>query len=481
MPGGGGGGGRGAEGEERPRELEMVQGTYAPLSGDQSTSAGGTGGAGPAHGAGGRGERLALEDRILELFDVQRPSFNTLVGVVVITNAVFIGLETDLGADRFVVVEHFFVVFFFFEMSLRIRQQGLHHYVTDGWCLFDASLLAIGVLDLWILPLVTLGKRGSGGFSHLTTLRLLRLMRILRLLRVLRILRLFSFFTTLIMLTRAIGKAFQVVCSLGVLVAVMDYVFAIFLTQVVGQHAEDWASVGKQALIEKWFGNIGASMRTLFDIMTLDEWSDVVVALSEVLPSFPIFIFFTSYIVFAAYTLVCMVTALLSSQLIQAQQDSKEQRLHKVEELRNLIANDLRTLIQEGHDSPLIEAAYLKEIVDDDHMLITKLEEVDIRITKDGVHFLIDQLVIDDYVSIDYFVEKLVNLSGSAKSASVVDLKHLTVHGRVQILQLQDNIAHLDKKWSRDLEKLHKKLDLLAAARAAQEASQPTSAKQMEA
>jgi len=453
---------------DKPRELE-VHATYTVLSGDQAgataSSAGGVGGT-----AGSGKGRRTLEGRIYEMFDVQRPSFNTLVGVVVITNAFFIGLETDFGAERFVAVEHCFVVFFFFEMILRMHQQGIRHYLTDPWCLFDASLLAIGVLDLWVLPLVTLGRRGSAGFANLTTLRLLRLMRILRLLRVLRILKLFSLFSTLILLTRAIGKAFQVVCSLGVLVAIMDYVFAIFLTQVVGQHAEDWAGVGKQDLVTRWFGNIGASMRTLFDIMTLDEWSDVAVTLSEVLPSLPVFLFFTSYITFAAYTLVCMVTALLSSQLIQAQMDNKEQRLHKVEELRNCVANDLRALIQEGHDSPLIDSTYLKELIDEDQMLTAKLEEVDIKMTKEGIHFLIDQLVIDDYVSIDYFVEKLVNLSGSAKSASVVDLKHLTVHGHVQILQLQDNIAHLEKKWSKDLDKLSKKLDVLAAAHASKEA-----------
>lgn len=397
-----------------------------------------------------------------DALDVERPTFNMAVGVVVLLNAIVIGLETDLGISNFMILEHLFMVLFLAEMLLRVHSQGFRRYLQDPWHIFDCVLLTIGILDLWVCPLVTWGSTSSTGLSNLTALRLLRMLRLLRVLRIVRLLRMFS---TLFLLTRAMVKALQVVMSLSTLVAVIDYVLAIFLTQIVGQRAADWGD--NEQKITGWFGSIAASMRTLFVMMTLDDWSEVVGTLCEVLPTYFVVPFFISYIIFASYTLVSLVTAVLCASLMLAQQEGKEQHDARVEDIRKAVGNELREQIDELFDEqPCVQASELKTSFKGDRVLLARLGDAQVDIDEDGLLAVIDEVAEDGVVSVEYFVEKLVNLTGPAKASAIVDLKHQAICGQEDFSGLTERVANLEKKLDlllgQEMDRLHSKLDALS-------------------
>merc|ERR1719310_2082908 len=94
-------------------------------------------------------------------FDSESDNFNFAIGMVIIANAIVIGLETDYGRSTFTMCEHFFNTVFVLEMFTRISQLGPAEYFCDIRYLFDCTLVVTGTLDLWILPLCTSGKKGQ--------------------------------------------------------------------------------------------------------------------------------------------------------------------------------------------------------------------------------------------------------------------------------------------------------------------------------
>merc|ERR1712025_183296 len=87
--------------------------------------------------------------------DVNSEQFNMGIGLVIMFNALIIGLETDLPpCTFFTVIEHVFNSIFLTEMLLRLADMKLQ-YFTQAWNVFDSTLVATGTLDLWILPVFT--------------------------------------------------------------------------------------------------------------------------------------------------------------------------------------------------------------------------------------------------------------------------------------------------------------------------------------
>lgn len=263
---------------------------------------------------------------IAPFLDVESNNYNMLIGLVILMNALVIGIETDYGREQFQCFEHLFNACFFIEMLMRVTQLRMD-YFYEAWNLFDFSLVITGTLDLWVLPLLT-GKSGDptgSDFFGFTSLRLLRMIRVLRLMRVLRVVRIFRMFRQLFLIMQAFAKAFQVVLIVSGFIIILNYCYAIVLTQLVGHRAAAWPE-DKQELIVKWFGSISASMRTMFFVMTLSDWDVIPMTLIEVLPSLPVMSAFGMYILVASYTMVSLISGIISESLIASQQDYKHKK-----------------------------------------------------------------------------------------------------------------------------------------------------------
>ena len=133
-------------------------------------------------------------------------------------------------------------------------------------------------------------------------------------LRVLRILRLVSLLPQLRFVVEALLKAIPGIGSIAVLMAILFYVFAVIATGLFGEK------------FPEWFGSLGASLYTLFQVMTLESWSMGIVR--PVMEAHPFaWAFFIPFILLATFTILNLFIAIIvnTMQSMQEEKHKKEQ------------------------------------------------------------------------------------------------------------------------------------------------------------
>jgi voltage-gated sodium channel len=128
-----------------------------------------------------------------------------------------------------------------------------------------------------------------------------------------------------------------------VLLALVFYVFAVIGTKLFG------------AAYPEWFGNLGASMFSLFQIMTLEGWAEIS---REIMKEFPLSnIYFVIFILLASYTTLNIFIAIVVNTMSEVQQKTSKEGIEKIEDI-----------IQDEKDELRKDIRQLKE-------QITKMEE----------------------------------------------------------------------------------------------------------
>lgn len=194
-------------------------------------------------------ERVAWrgEYDVAELYDTEgtaqwvarHPAFISAQLIVVFLNVVWIGIETDYNdkevlyeADLvFQLVENLFCIFFLGEWLIRLC--AFRHKIqciSDSWFVFDTILLALMVLETWVLFLVSAAsKGGSVGNYPADLLRMVKLARLTRSVRVARVLRSVPELTVIV---RGIMVVMRTVFLILMLLTSLLYVFGIIFVQV---------------------------------------------------------------------------------------------------------------------------------------------------------------------------------------------------------------------------------------------------------
>ena len=225
--------------------------------------------------------------------------FQKFIITLIIFNAIVLGLETDddimaaFGeAIRFVdvVVVAIFVV----EISLRLLVHRLQFF-RDPWSVFDFVVVAIALIP------------ASGPFE------------VLRALRVLRVLRLLTMVPAMRRVVAGMLRAVPGLGSVGAIMSIIFYVAAVMATNLFGDK------------FPEWFGSIGASFYTLFQIMTLESWSmGIVRPVMEVYPY--AWVFFLPFILIATFVVLNLLMAVVVNAVQETQQVELEQTQQKMAE-----------------------------------------------------------------------------------------------------------------------------------------------------
>lgn len=209
--------------------------------------------------------------------------FDRLVIVIILCNAVTLSLETYDGVtQRFGTVLHvldsLFIWFFIGELCLRliVYQRA---FFSDGWRWFDLIIVVLTTLPL-------LGISALGNVSAFRALRLLRLLSVIP-----------AFRTVFAGIARALRDSAAVMGVLGVLLGI----FAIVASSLFGE------------IDPEHFGDLHTAMFTLFQIMTLDAWSDVVRPLMQV--SVKAAIFFVTFIVIVVFILLSTIIGIAANAM----------------------------------------------------------------------------------------------------------------------------------------------------------------------
>lgn len=212
---------------------------------------------------------------------------NTLIALILL-NAVILGLETSpaLMADWgswLNAIDRAILAVFVVEIALRLVVLRLA-YFRDAWNVFDFLVVAIALIP------------ASGPLA------------VLRALRVLRVLRLITLVPSMKRVVGGLLSALPGLGSVSAIIGIIFYVSAVIATKLFGTAFPDW------------FGTLGGSAFTLFQVMTLESWAMGIVR--PVMEVFPLaWIFFLLFILSSTFTLLNLFIAVIVNAIQQESVD----------------------------------------------------------------------------------------------------------------------------------------------------------------
>ena len=234
---------------------------------------------------------------------------NTIIGVIVF-NAVILGMETSpsimaAAGPLILALDQACLAIFVVELLLKLVALG-PRFFRSGWNIFDFVIVGIALVP------------GAQGLS------------VLRALRILRVLRVVSAVPSLRRVVEGLLTALPGMGSVFLLMSIIFYIGAVMATKLFA------------ASFPEWFGSIGASLYTLFQVMTLESWSMGIVR--PVLEVYPYaWAFFVPFIMVTTFAVVNLIVGLVvnsmqdahaaeSNATTDAYRDEVLERLRKIEE-----------------------------------------------------------------------------------------------------------------------------------------------------
>lgn len=242
-----------------------------------------------------------LQENIKKIIDSQK--FQNFIIGIIIFNGITMGFETSKTFSAsyehlFFLLDRIVIAIFTVELTMRIYVHRLSFF-KDGWNLFDFFIVFISLLP------------ANHEFE------------ILRILRVLRLLRLITVVPQMRKIIMALAGVIPGMFSIGILLTLLFYISAIMATELYGE------------TFPQWFGTLGESFYTLFQIMTLESWSmGIARPVMEVYPlAWTFFVPFIFIVTFIMINLIIAVVVDAMSELTQGQKNTEDEIEHQLEQL----------------------------------------------------------------------------------------------------------------------------------------------------
>jgi voltage-gated sodium channel len=226
---------------------------------------------------------------------IEQPRVQSAIIGLILLNAALLGMETSpvamaAAGGLIVALDQAILVVFVVEIALRLYAHRTAFW-RDPWSVFDFAVVAIALLP------------ATGPLA------------VLRALRVLRVLRLLTMVPSMRRVVGALLAAIPGLGSIAMVLLIIYYVFAVIATKLFA------------AAYPEWFGDIGRSLYTLFQIMTLESWSMGIAR--PVMEHFPYsWTFFIPFILVATFTMLNLFIAII----VNAMQSYNEAEQHDAKE-----------------------------------------------------------------------------------------------------------------------------------------------------
>lgn len=222
---------------------------------------------------------------------IESNAFTRSIITLILINAVVLGLETfpavmERHGALLKLVDRMILGIFVVELTLRLVAHG-KRFFRDPWSLFDTAVVAISLVP------------ASDTFS------------VLRAMRVLRVLRLISAFPQLRRVLQGFVAAVPGLGSIAAILGLFMYVFAVMAAKLFGQD------------YPQWFGGLFESTFTLFQVMTLEGWADIVREVEKTHPYAGIF--FVLFILISTFTVLNLLIAVVVDAMPRAESSSDMQ------------------------------------------------------------------------------------------------------------------------------------------------------------
>lgn len=209
---------------------------------------------------------------------------NFIVAVIVF-NAVILGMETSesimaAAGGVILALDRLCLAIFVAELLLKLFAYG-GRFFRSGWNIFDFVIVGVSLIP------------GNGGLS------------VLRALRILRVLRVISVVPSLRRVVEGFVTALPGMGSVFLLMGIVFYIGAVMATKLFGN------------AFPEWFGTLGRSGYSLFQIMTLESWSmGIVRPVMEIYPY--AWAFFVPFIMVTTFAVVNLLVGLIVNSMQDA-------------------------------------------------------------------------------------------------------------------------------------------------------------------
>jgi voltage-gated sodium channel len=241
---------------------------------------------------------------------VGSPRVQHSIVAVILLNAAVLGMETNAAlmatwGTALVIVDKLCLAVFIFEIAAKLLAYRWHFF-RSGWNIFDFLVVGIALVP------------GAGPWAVLRSLRVLRVLRLL---------------TVVPSLRKVVAAFLHSIPGLGGVVLVMAiflYTSAVLATNLFGRDYPEW------------FGGIGRSLFSLFQILTLEGWADMAREIMEKFPWAPAF--FIPFIMIATFTVLNLFIGIIVSTMQELAMAPDEEDDRPENEILTRLESDIREL-----------------------------------------------------------------------------------------------------------------------------------------
>ena len=259
--------------------------------------------------------RPTLQDRARDFIERKWVTHGILT--IIIINAITLGLSTSdsvmVHAGGFITIfDDIALTIFVVELAIKLFAYGLRFF-TNAWNIFDFVVVGFGLLP------------DREGLSALRGLRVIRSMRLLSVIPQMRA------------VVQALLDALPGMGAVIVMISIVFYVFGVMATIMYGE------------TFDEWFGTLGRSLYSLFQIMTLESWSmGIVRPVMDVHPF--AWAFFVPFIVVTSFSVLNLFIGLLVNTMQSAVEEETEAEFSKLRELVKSETDVVDASVRELHE-----------------------------------------------------------------------------------------------------------------------------------
>lgn len=392
---------------------------------------------------------------------VKHHYFDYVFAMLVLINTLLIGLQIQVMAvDKkwesplwCRTLELFFTSCFTMEILLRVYVDAFGFFVSSNklklWNFFDCLAVIVQIAEQVLMCF-------TNDHTHLAFI----IMRVVRIVRAVRVLRRPSItsrsgeLNTLVASLTGSVKAFLLAC---VVMFIIVYIFAVFLTYLVLDHFSDATNSVAQGVenkLDKYYGSLAVSVLTLFQTISGGcDWGDALKPLyDDISPQMSIL--FSIYIAFVVFAVMNVITGVF----VEAALDNAKKERDSV--MLTMVRNFMQSILldrQETKDATVTYEKFKAHLNDDWMQRYFKSIDLDVSEAK-GLFSLLDIEGTGEVLAED-FLSGCMALRGSARSLDLRIVRYeskrfqrkVERHGRA----VERHLANLNACFQDVLEKLN--------------------------
>lgn len=235
---------------------------------------------------------------------VNKKAFDNFIMIIIVLNAILIGVETEFYNDTIHAVQMSCLFIFTVEIFIRfLAADRPKDYFNDGWNMFDLVLVLVG----YVPP-----SAFTGG-NFLTVFRILRIFRVLRLVKTMPELKI---------IVEVLIKSIKSLTYTAVLFFIFMYLYAIIGVQLFRMPEPPATGVDP-------YENIFEAFFTLFRILTGEDWTDLRYNLlgdANPNPDWVVTTYHTTWMILSAFLIINLIVGAIVNNFDQVMNEKRAKK-----------------------------------------------------------------------------------------------------------------------------------------------------------